>query len=425
MKKRLGNKFRKEINFIRSQSSFSLVEMLIVLGLLAILAAVAVFVLRPDQALKQARDSKRLTDVQTINQAVSLYGSFGGSSTGSANTVYVSLPDDASTTCASHAALPILPTGWAYSCKTALNYRNIDGTGWVPVDLSTASTYGVKIASLPVDPTNTASGGLYYTYVTGGSWEITAKLESEEKHDAAINDGGMLPGVYQVGTHTDLTPPLRDLGLVGYWNFEEGAGGSAYDSSGNGNNGTWAGTGSHYASGKVDTYAGQFNGSDDYVQALDSNTLDLAGSAMTLSAWVYIDTNVGHHNDIIHKYNYQTGGYLLITESSAEGGQGYGRIDNGSTTSNLQSTPAISLGTWNHLLTVYDGKTYLFYVNGISAGANNSPVSSIKATALNFRIGAYVSGFYSGFFDGLIDDVRVYNRALSLDEIRAIYNATK
>src|SRR5664280_1057369 len=198
------------------------------MGILGILMAVTILVINPAEYLRRARDTNRVSDLNTLKTALTLYTVDTGTDYSTPdNTVYVSLPDTSST-CATW-SLPTLPSPWVYKCVTTTNYRKIDGTGWVPVNLTLMTSR--PLSTLPVDPTNNAT--YYYTFVIGGSFELTSLMESNS-HDAAVTDGGSFPGVYETGTHIGLTPLGRDMGLVGYWPFN----GNANDLSGNGNNGT-------------------------------------------------------------------------------------------------------------------------------------------------------------------------------------------
>ncbi|MFA6994352.1 MAG: type II secretion system protein, partial [Candidatus Paceibacterota bacterium] len=204
-----------------SPRSFTLIELLIVIGILAVLVAAIVITLNPAQLLQEARDSKRVQDLSSLRSAIHTAEALSPAmSFGVSSTVYVSLLDT-TTTCA-NLGLPTI-TPYVYHCVTSSdNLAKTNGTGWIPIDFTQNGV--VSLSALPLDPVNTTSSGLYYTYMTGGSFELTALLESQTKHETAINDGGSLPGVYEVGSNLSLTPPTRDMGLVGYWPFDEATG---------------------------------------------------------------------------------------------------------------------------------------------------------------------------------------------------------
>ncbi len=194
---------------LSNKSSFTLMELLLVVGILAIIATVTILVLNPVAFIMQARDSKRLAELQSLNKSLNLFIlDRPGDSTGSPNTVYVSLPSDQPD--CSDLGLPPLPTGWSYHCVAEINLKNIDGTGWMPVNFNLLS-YISSLSNLPVDPTNATSGGRYYTYVTGGSWEMTAVLESEKYNNEQKKDKGQSNDFYETGTHIGLTPRVQNF----------------------------------------------------------------------------------------------------------------------------------------------------------------------------------------------------------------------
>jgi prepilin-type N-terminal cleavage/methylation domain-containing protein len=184
-----------------SQSSFTLVELLIVIGILAVLSTATVVVLNPAELLAQSRDSSRLIDLQSLNKSINMFSIDGSGSQGSPNTVYLSLPDPNSD-CSSYAGLPPLPLNWFYHCVAEANLRKIDATGWLPINFS-AMTLGSPLARLPIDPVNSST--YYYTFTTGGSHKLTSLMEAQ-KHEAAITDGGSMPGVFEIGSDLNLEP---------------------------------------------------------------------------------------------------------------------------------------------------------------------------------------------------------------------------
>ncbi len=270
-------------------SSFTLVELLIVIGILAILTAAVVVVLNPAELLKQARDSKRLQDLSSIDKSLSVSQAiYPDISLGTASTVYVSVADTTST-CA-NLGLPTLPSGWSYACVTSANLIKSDGTGWIPVNFQDTNLVGaVQLSALPIDPTNTTSTGLYYTYVMGGSWEVNGILESDKYRSDISVIKENLPGVIAKGTNLTLSPIYNNSGLVGYWTFEEGTGTSTQDKSGNGNNAIFYGGSSYSSTEKVGNYSIDFDGTGDYI----SRSADfLNTNTGTISLWLYPRTLV-------------------------------------------------------------------------------------------------------------------------------------
>jgi formylglycine-generating enzyme required for sulfatase activity/Tfp pilus assembly protein PilE len=197
--------FRTQNDRRRGESSFTLVELLVVIGILAILTAAVVVVLNPAQLIAQSRDTTRFSDMESINKALSLYQTDGGSSFGNSNTVYVSIPDT-STSCANLGLAP-LPSGWNYACVTAANLQKTNGTGWIPVNFNSV-TIGAPLSALPTDPVNSTSTNNFYTYITSGSnWTVSAQtLESAKYASRAQKDGGTSATAYEVGSSLALAP---------------------------------------------------------------------------------------------------------------------------------------------------------------------------------------------------------------------------
>lgn len=80
-------------------------------------------------------------------------------------------------------------------------------------------------------------------------------------------------------------------------------------------------------------------------------------------------------------------------------------------------------GNWHHIIGTFDGITRKLFVDSNNVVSNSDYTGKITASGREFKLGYSDSG--ATYFNGLIDDVRIYNRALSAEEIQAIYNATK
>ena len=202
-------------------------------------------------------------------------------------------------------------------------------------------------------------------------------------------------------------------GLVAAYGFEEGAGGSVADASGKNNNGsitaaTWSNSGRY---GK----ALSFNGSTALVTVPDSATLDVT-SAITLEAWVNPSSTATSWRDILYK---APDTWFLM------GFTPQGTPDFGGTfaTGNVYGSGALPVNTWTHLAATYDGANMRFYVNGVLANTVAQTGAILTSTG-DLSIGGDLLPHDSGphFWAGLIDEIRIYNRALTAAEVQTDMN---
>jgi prepilin-type N-terminal cleavage/methylation domain-containing protein len=410
-----------------SRAAFTLIELLVVIAIVAVLSVVVILVLNPSELLKQSRDSIRLNDLASLNTAIALFQTDNaGASLGTANTVYVSLADSSST-CGSW-GLPALPSGWTYNCVSTTTLRNTDGNGWIPVNLDSISAKS-PISSLPINPTNASSSGLYYTYIPGTStFELTTLMESKKyryggSNDVVSNDGGSNLGLYEKGTDLTLTPINDTSGLAGYWKFDEGSGTTANDSSSNGNKGTlmngpsWV-TGSSCKVGNCLS----FDANTTYVSVLFSSSLNITGP-LSMTAWIKPSSGYCGPNGAggIAGNNRWVDWAIQIICSNRT-------IQFETTTSTIVTitTPgnAFSFDTWNHVAFAYDGTQIVIYVDG-AAKKISAMSGAVQGSVQGTGLGSDANSNSGRLFNGPIDDLRIYNRALSAAEIQTIYNATR
>lgn len=212
-------------------------------------------------------------------------------------------------------------------------------------------------------------------------------------------------------------------GLVGWWTGD----GNALDSVGD-NHGTIVG-GLTYVPGKVGK-AFKINGdafSQSYVTVPDSTTLNPT-SALSVEAWIY---PTGPFDPVASPIVKKAGtgifdptGYSLEFTSfgtisfSAYLNAGLGWVG---TPYNAPET-ALVLNHWNHVVGTYDGDTLRLYIDGHPVSSRTAP-GSIVPSHNPLQIGHDPASVPTPFFNGLIDEVSIYNRALSEREIRAIFAA--
>jgi prepilin-type N-terminal cleavage/methylation domain-containing protein len=175
------------------KKGFTLVELLVVIGILAILTAAVVVVLNPAELLRQSRDAQRLSDFDAIRSAISLYLS----------TALV--PIFTATEC-NYMYTGCFDMTIASSSNTS---TAIDGTGWVAVnfnDLATSSVgLGSPLSALPTDPVNNASYHYAASFdATNKYYELNSVLESSKYSGKMSTDGGSSPTVYEVGNKLTL-----------------------------------------------------------------------------------------------------------------------------------------------------------------------------------------------------------------------------
>ncbi|MFA4827562.1 MAG: LamG-like jellyroll fold domain-containing protein, partial [Candidatus Shapirobacteria bacterium] len=217
-------------------------------------------------------------------------------------------------------------------------------------------------------------------------------------------------------------------GLVGLWSFNgpDIGGNIAYDRSGQGNNGTIIGA--TLDSGKVGQ-ALNFKGTTDIVSISDNAALDLTGP-FTIASWIKATSQPGGWRNFVAKW--AAGDDSLSAENSyyvAEEASGSGHVikfrmeDSGGGTQIFGST-VLALNVWYHVTAVYDGSFMRIYVNGASDATPVSRTTGARDSATVFNVGNKTSNNSYGH-PGPLDEVRVYNRALSADEIRRLYQMGK
>ena len=214
---------------------------------------------------------------------------------------------------------------------------------------------------------------------------------------------------------TCTTPPS---GLVSWWRAE----GNAYDSIG-GNSGTST-SGVSYTNGEVGQ-AFNFNGTSTLTVA-DAPSLDPT-NALTIEYWVYALARPAHtwSQNVFTKDGVTSSRQYLLTvgDSPTTSGAGDFRAVIGVTSGLkiLDSLAVIQSNTWYHVAETYDGAALKLYVNG-SLDSQMAVTGPIITTTQPVRIGGDApAGPY--YFNGRVDEISLYNRALTSNEIAAIYNA--
>ncbi|MDB4978767.1 MAG: hypothetical protein JWM56_953, partial [Candidatus Peribacteria bacterium] len=333
---------------------------------------------------------------------------------------------------------------------------NVSG-GWSQTGGYFDNSHGTLIFDGTTTGLSIVSGGYLFNNVsvagTGGAWMLGSRLNMSGSlaisagtldvsasnfvvHAGSINQTG---GTFTTRTGTvvldsstnqtlTVTSALNTLrtedptenGLVGYWKFDEGRGISTRDVSGNGNTGTRSGTGTTWSGSSLATaigfdnpYAMQFNGTNDYTDMGNASVLNIGTSPYSLSLWFKTPTVQANWRGIAEKGVSNTVNYGIWIASSSfnyridyvTGNGGY---------DDVFSSSSVVANHWYHVVGTWDGTTKKFYVDGVLNGSS-VPTTNGKPTSISaaFTVGQA----RASFFDGNVDDVRLYNRTLSANEV--------
>jgi hypothetical protein len=216
-------------------------------------------------------------------------------------------------------------------------------------------------------------------------------------------------------------------GLIGHWKMDDGAGNATAADSSSGNTGTLTNMDPN-----TDWVAGKIGGALDFDGTNDSvtTTLPQLTTAITIAAWVYLSSDRNDYETIVargsttdrpnYEFRWGSGGsddrLELVWRKSDDTAHAW-------ITSNTQSLDA-TVGQWAHLAVTHAWGTTnsAFYVNGNVQSASTNTTLPYTGGTQSGSIGALLYNSDTNPLLGKIDDVRVYNRALSAAEITALYN---
>ena len=280
-----------------------------------------------------------------------------------------------------------------------------------------AAMYGVQFqvdgANIGAEDTTAPYTVQWSTYAVGnGGHTVTARARDKYGN---VNTSSVPITVSNSGPGS---------GLVLALGFNEGSGASVGDSSGFNNAGTgfntaWTATGKY---GK----ALNFNGTTALVSVPDAPSLDLT-NGMTLEAWVN-PSQVSAWRTLIMKESaispIPRNGWSVLTAYGMYANTDTSRPNvffNGPVNGyEVRGTSQVPVNAWTHVAATFDGSNLRMYING-NLQATAAATAPIATTADALRIGG--NNIWGEYFQGLIDEVRVYNRALSASEISADMSA--
>ncbi len=308
-----------------------------------------------------------------------------------------------------------------------------------------ASTEQALATTTLVDDTKTEFDAGTYTsntqYNTGTNLvDLTAggKTAGTGTYTSKIQDAGMA-AIWQTFGWTPNRPtgkelpnngatetgyPTGNMAMTSNWglyHLNESAGATSFaDSSGNSRTGTCVSSSSECPTAGT----GEFNGAfafDGSSNRVTLSTAAISGSALTLSAWVKETSLPSGNPEVVSR---DTSGNVYIwslgfTRVSSTTAKVRFRIRTGSTTTTLSGSTTYTIGSWMHIVGVYNGSTMTVYKDGVSDGSV-AKTGTLSASAATTLIGDQTPDAEVGFI-GSIDEVGVWSRALSATEVSDMY----
>jgi len=198
--------------------------------------------------------------------------------------------------------------------------------------------------------------------------------------------------------------------LIGWWKLDEASGNVISDSIGNDDgNATNMAAGNIGLTGKINN-AIDFDGVDDYVETINYNIVE---SNFSISTWIKC-RNVGPRQPFLEEDLASGKGFMVeLNGSTVRFWNGY---------SQLSGSIGLSSDIWYLIVVTFDGTNRYLYINDVLDNSVATTFGTTSSENLNIGLGEWNAGGNEFYFGGLMDDVRIYNKALSLSEIQALYD---
>ena len=221
---------------------------------------------------------------------------------------------------------------------------------------------------------------------------------------------------------------------IAEWRMNECQGTAIHDDSGNGNTGTLnlgasgqtttgtcsANANTPWYNGRTGKYAASlnFDGGDDWALVSNSSSLNITGNSMTVSMWAK-SSSPGNWEGLVWKSDAPLSyGYLLYTGSAGNLQFGVHTTNSGGVISG-DSGNIVWDNSWHFITGIYDGANVYIYVDGIARNHAAATGNIVSSDSVPLYLGSSNNGY---FFPGQIDEVKIFNYALTAEQVKQLYN---
>ncbi len=206
-----------------------------------------------------------------------------------------------------------------------------------------------------------------------------------------------------------------DPNLIAHWAFDEGTGTTAYDSIA-GNHGILVGNPT-WTTGQIDD-ALSFDGVDDYIEL--SSTVQFDDTNFSITGWFRTGSDTTGTYEQIWNSGYNGGNHDLEV-ALKNNNLGFGGRDSSGSLLPDMTVEDVNDNSWHHFAALRSGNDFELYFDGSLSSSGSKSLGDLDAAGVVPRIGNGLNSIANRFFNGSIDDVRVYDGALSAEKIELLY----
>jgi len=379
-------------------SGFTLLEILLVVGIIAILAGIVIIAINPARQLATVRNTERKSDLKQINSAMTQYYIDNGEYPATIPTTLTEICD----------------TGTATSSLTCGSLINL--TALVPTYITAIPTdpAGASSTLTLITPAYAADGGTGYKVGLGANNKLIVSAPLAELGASIV-----------IGTTTGTTTGGSTLGdgLFAHYTMNDIGGTTVVDTKGHNGISQNSIQSVSGATGNTGT-AISFNGSTDFIDLQNINPF--TANVGSVSAWFKAVDPSGLSVIFCKEIN----GDGSTPWSCSFGFSTYGSYINfgvsdltDTSASSFSGNSVVSADTWYHVAVVFDGTNQYIYLNGVLDGTQVA-TQGLGSNTNNAYIGKLTDGVNYPF-NGEIDDVRIYTRVLTQDEVTQLAAGTE